>query len=287
MSVVSSKNASLLKEKRLRMIWDISREGKHSYLVGTAHFFPYSFRKSLKHYIHEVDTVLIEGPLDEDTMNKVVELGSYCDEAHLLRDSLGTEAIEKIAQELTAPFKCRSTFFQFYGHVMEKDTCESLSSTLSGMKPWLAFFSIWYQYLRMRGWGYSMDKDAYLIANEMGRKVSYLESIDEQVTALEHIPVERIVAFLRKIDYWKEYTNRYVKVFLKGDLETLMTNAEIFPTRCEAVIENRDVVLYERLMTHIDKERCLICVGSTHIRGMSKMLQNDGWSVQQRWKRKQ
>ncbi len=281
MSAVMSKNASFLKEKRLRMIWEVSRDKKSSYLVGTAHFFPYSFRRSLVKYIREVDAVLIEGPLDEDTMSKVVESGFQNDIKSSLLHILDEEVINKLVKELTAPFKCRSTFFRYYGHVMEKDTYDSLSTTLSGMKPWLAFFSIWYQYLKMRGWAYSMDKDAYLIATELDRNVSYLETIDEQITALEQIPVERIVSFISKIDNWREYTNRYVKVFLKGDLETLMANAEVFPTRCEAVIENRDLVLYERMGQYIDKGTCLICVGSTHIMGIKEMLKNDGWTIQQ------
>jgi hypothetical protein len=55
------------REKDLKMVWKIERNGKWSYLVGTAHFFPYSFKRYLVRYISSVDTVLLEGPLDESS----------------------------------------------------------------------------------------------------------------------------------------------------------------------------------------------------------------------------
>ena len=66
----------LSKERELRMIWAVERVGRRSYLVGTAHFFPYHFRGSLRRYISQVDAVLFEGPLDEESARTVVEYGS-------------------------------------------------------------------------------------------------------------------------------------------------------------------------------------------------------------------
>ena len=65
----------LTTEKKLRMMWKVEKDGKASYLVGAAHFFPYSFKKSLSQYINNAETVLLEGPLDETNMNKVIEQG--------------------------------------------------------------------------------------------------------------------------------------------------------------------------------------------------------------------
>ena len=36
-----------LREKKLKMVWRTEREEKIGFLVGTAHFSPYRFRKSL------------------------------------------------------------------------------------------------------------------------------------------------------------------------------------------------------------------------------------------------
>ncbi len=281
MSSVIERALSGLKEKELKMIWEISKDGKISFMVGTAHFFPSSFRRSITEYIGKVDTVLIEGPLDEDAMDKVAKAGRRNEMDQSLRSFIDHETEGKLIAELTAPFRCRSTFFKYYGHVMENEARNSLDETFNELKPWLAFFSIWYQYLRMRGWTYSMDKDAYNVARELNKHVHYLEEIDEQINALEHIPVERMVNFLSNIANWKEYMKRYVKIYLKGDLEKLMDNAEVFPTRCEAVIENRDIILYERMTPYMAEGRCLACVGITHIMGIQSMLRKDGWSIKQ------
>jgi hypothetical protein len=55
------------KERELRMAWELERRGRRSTLVGTAHFFPYRFRAALRGRIQRTDTVLLEGPLDDDS----------------------------------------------------------------------------------------------------------------------------------------------------------------------------------------------------------------------------
>jgi len=57
------------------MIWKLEKDGKVSFLAGTAHFFPFSFKKSLTIYIRGVNTVLLEGPLDENSMSRVLDSG--------------------------------------------------------------------------------------------------------------------------------------------------------------------------------------------------------------------
>jgi len=61
------------------MIWEVLKDGNRSCLVGAAHFFPYSFKRSLTRYIEKVDTVLLEGPLDESNMSRVIEHGAKGD----------------------------------------------------------------------------------------------------------------------------------------------------------------------------------------------------------------
>jgi len=42
---------------------------------GTAHFIPYSFKKSLKRLIGKAETVLLEGPLDDHNMDRARQYG--------------------------------------------------------------------------------------------------------------------------------------------------------------------------------------------------------------------
>ena len=63
------------KEKRLKTVWRVEKDGRISLLVGTAHFSPYSFKKALTKLIQNVETVLFEGPLDKESMARVVQYG--------------------------------------------------------------------------------------------------------------------------------------------------------------------------------------------------------------------
>ncbi|MCK4985286.1 MAG: TraB/GumN family protein, partial [Desulfobacterales bacterium] len=56
------------KQKKLKMIWEVQKNGKISHLVGTAHFFPYSFRNSLQRCLENSRVVMFEGPLDDHNM---------------------------------------------------------------------------------------------------------------------------------------------------------------------------------------------------------------------------
>ena len=62
------------KEREFKMVWKIEKDGSGGgLLAGTAHFFPYRLRESLESYIRPARTVLLEGPLDEKSMNRVEE----------------------------------------------------------------------------------------------------------------------------------------------------------------------------------------------------------------------
>ena len=60
------------KEKELKMVWEVTKANKKSFLVGTAHFFPYKFKTSLSRLIASAQVLLLEGPLDNKSMEKVV-----------------------------------------------------------------------------------------------------------------------------------------------------------------------------------------------------------------------
>lgn len=267
-----------LKEKDLCMIWKIKRDRKVSYLAGTAHFFPYSFKNSLRHYISHVDTVLLEGPLDERAMSMVVEQGSGKGEGSSLYDVLDARTIIQLNKELRHPYRGTSTFIS-YLEIFKKHS-DFLYHQTKGQSPWMAFFNIWHHYLKKRGWEYTMDLDAFKIAKDMGKKVYYLEKIEDQIEALKGIPLERIVNFIKKIEQWGVYIQGYIKHYLRGNLEELMTASGDFPTRCESIIEKREPVLYEKMKTFFEKGNTIVAVGITHIQGIKKMLFEDGYLIQ-------
>ncbi len=114
---------------------------------------------------------------------------------------------------------------------------------------------------------------------QLSKEVYFLEEIEEQIEALDGIPLERIVHFFKKIEQWREYTQRYVKCYLKGDVEELMSVVKEFPTYCKSIIGKRDPILYKRMKTFFEKGKTVAFVGITHIQGIGKMLFEDGYNI--------
>ncbi len=270
------------KEKELKMIWRLKKEAKASYLIGASHFFKCSFRNSLRMYISKLDTVLLEGPLDDVSMKRVADFGQKAEGFPSLYDSLDNDTINKIAKETGYHLHgMMSSFVRYHDLFVTKESTDQDMLQIKGLRPWMAFFKIWFQYLEKNGWKCKMDVDAFNIAKELDKNVYFLETIEEQIDALNAIPFERIVNYLKKIEIWQKYRKLYVKNFLKGDIENIMSLAEMFPTRCESIIDKRDPILFERMTPFLEKGNAFIMVGVTHIPGIMKMLLQDGYDASQ------
>ena len=267
------------KEKNLTMLWKVQRGEKASFLAGTVHFFPYSFRKPMKALIHQVETVAVEGPLDEASMARVVEHGSHGDPRPLL-ESLDPVTLDKVAQLMGCAGKSSGLRSPLLLLVDPKPP-QTLAERLEGMRPWMAFFQIWLQFIRQRAWNYSMDLDAYHLAAKLGKEIVFLESIEEQLEALDGIPVDRIVAFLKDMDHWGSHVEQHVRYYLKGDLDDWPFMTIGFPTRCASVLDKRDPILFERILPLIEKGESLIFVGIPHVRAIKPLLVKEGYEVQQ------
>lgn len=270
---------SISKERDLRMIWKVSKNGRQSLLAGTAHFFPYSFKKSLTNLMQSAETVLLEGLLDQEAIDKVTTEGSNTDPGFSLRDLLDArtiKAINKLESSVTNE-SYRGTYNMVFGRSNEK----SLLDRASDKKPWMAFFSIWYYFRLDKGWAYTMDIDALNIAKKLGKEIHFLETIDEQISALNGVPAERVANFLAEIGNWDKYARRYSDYYLKGDLSGLLSFVTDFPTFCEAVIDKRDPVLYGRMKPYLEKGGTIAAVGITHIKGLREILIKDGFALTQ------
>jgi uncharacterized protein YbaP (TraB family) len=267
------------KEKNLTMLWEVTKGEQVSYLAGTVHFFPYSFRHSMKALMRQVDRVAVEGPLDEASMARVVEHGSQGDPRPLL-EALDSVAKEKIEQLMGCSGKGSAVKSPLLILVNPKPP-QSLVERLQGMRPWMAFFQIWLQFIRQRGWNYSMDMDAYQIAGKLGKEIIFLESIEEQLEALDGIPLERIVSFLKGVEQWESHLEQHVRYYLGGDLDQWPLMTLGFPTRCASVLDKRDPILFQRILPLLKKGKSFILVGIPHVRTIKPLLIKEGYEVRQ------
>jgi uncharacterized protein YbaP (TraB family) len=150
---------------------------------------------------------------------------------------------------------------------------------LSETRPWMAFFSLWTSFLERHGWRHSVDLEAWRLARDMGKAVRAMETIAEQIETLESIPTPRIVNFFRRCSRWQGYTRRYLRAYLKGDLDRMLGTSTEFPTRTELVISRRDATFLERMRPFLEKGRAAVFVGTAHMVNLRHMLAGAGFSV--------
>ena len=265
------------KKKRLRTVWRVDKDGRTSFLVGTAHFSPYRFKETLIKLIQGVETVLFEGPLDEESMARVVQYGQKGENAPSLYKALHPDVIVEINKLLSARSSLQTTAVP-YLDLIHPTTSDFLEIHTRGVRPWMTFFTIWSAFLN---WKHSMDVEAFHIAEKLKKKIEYLETIEDQLTALDGIPFERIVNYLNHIKNWRVHKEVFTKAFLEGDIQQFFSMTGEFPTRCESIIAKRDPIFFKRMKVFFEEGKTAAFVGVAHIPGIRDMFLNEGYLVTQ------
>ena len=263
------------------MVWEVQKDGKISHLVGTAHFFPYSFRKSLFRFLQNARVVMFEGPLDDHNMDRVRQAGIDTESEYHLFDELDDETINGITNALIPV--CRARNSSYLLSFCKAGFRETVYDMVKGMNPWLAFFTIWSTYLKRNGWKYSVDLEGFNVARELGKKIIFLEAIEEQITVLKNISHDKIIYFLKQADRWEALANDYVKSYLKGDLEKLRLSGIRFPSRHHTVIDHRDEIFFKRMQPELARGDIVAFLGAPHLKGMSRLLIAAGYQVNGPW----
>jgi uncharacterized protein YbaP (TraB family) len=272
---------SKFKQRKLKMIWEVEKNGKISHLVGTAHFFPYSFRSSLRGYLENARVVMFEGPLDDENMSRVREAGTDAESSYHIFNELDDKTIAAITSALVPV--CQSRHSSYLVTFCKFDAKDIVYEMVQGMQPWLAFFTLWTAYLKRLGWNYSVDLEGYQIAAELGKQIIFLETIEEQIKVLQNISHDNIIFFLSQIDRWRIFAREYVECYLDGDLEKLKFTRVRFPSRHHSVINERDKIFHQRMCAELEQGQVVAFLGAPHLRGMSRLLMADGYRVQGPW----
>jgi uncharacterized protein YbaP (TraB family) len=261
------------------MVWCVEKDAKKSFLVGTAHFFPYSFRTSLTRLLKEARVVLFEGPLDENSMKKVVDAGVRGGNAEDFLKELDERALSYIRNVL-APTNLNQRYSIGLDLIAPAQE-NSIHSMLQGLKPWMAFFAIYSGFLEKNGWKYSVDMEAYELARAMDKTIVFMESIEDQIKVLDTLSHEHILDFLNRIEHWKAYTRDFVKWYLDGDMDNIYANRYRFPSRNPWIINRRDEIFHQRMLPYVEQGSAVIFMGSPHVVGVIRMLSADGYEI---WK---
>jgi uncharacterized protein YbaP (TraB family) len=263
------------KEKRLHTVWRVGKNGRDSFLVGTAHFSPISFRKALTRLVQGSETIIFEGPLDQESMAAVARYGARGEETLSLYDALDPSIIREINRQL-ADRSGQATMAGSLLDLMNVKTSGFLEQHARGVRPWMAFFTTWSAFLN---WKHSMDVEAFHIARKLGKEIAFLETIEDQLEALDGIPFERIVNYFHRFQHWSAHRERFSKIFLEGQLQNYLSVTGEFPTRCESIIGKRDPIFFRGIKTSFETVRTVAFVGVGHIPGIRKMFLDEGYRV--------
>jgi uncharacterized protein YbaP (TraB family) len=265
------------KEKPLRTVWRVEKAGSVSFVVGTAHFSPYRFEKALTKLIQTAEIVLFEGPLDQESMARVVQYGQQGENTPSLYKALQPAAIKEINRQLGTQSGA-STTAGSYLEILRPTVSDPLEELTRGVRPWMTFFTVWSAFLN---WKHSMDVEAFHVAQKLGKKIGYLETIEDQLAALDGIPFERIVNYLNHIKNWRVHREVFKKAFLEGDIQQFFSMTGEFPTRCESILAKRDPVFFKGIQASSKEGRTVAFVGVAHIPGVRKLFLEEGYQVTQ------
>lgn len=263
--------------KPFGMIWRLEKNGRVSWISGTAHFFCHSFEPSFRKLFRNVDNVIFEGPLDAAFLARVDEAGkSLPAKSKPLIEYMSEAEIQLLEQVVFGP---RGKLARALG--MENHRKLDARWLLRNARYWHAFFTLWTAFLERRGWKESVDMEAWRVANDMGKNVIAMETLEEQLESLDSLPVERVLRFFRNCQDWKKLASNNLHAYLAGDLEKMMGSSAEFPTRTEHVVGRRDQRFRERMRPWIEAGNTAVFVGCAHMVNLRHMLADDGFTVTQ------
>ena len=257
------------------MLWKLEKKGRVSWIGGAAHFFCCSFEHSLERLFQNVDTVLVEGPIDQESLDEVARHGrSPQPNTPRAGQFLNEQEIRALEKTVRGPSGTLARLLN-----MTAANPADVRYLLFETRPWYAFFSLWTAFLERHGWTQSVDMEVWNLAQDMGKTVFGMESLIEQITSLESASLPRIVNFLKSSADWPRRMRRNRAAYLAGDLKSMMGTTAEFPTRTEAVIDKRDQRFRERMRPYIERGGTAVFVGTAHMQNLRPMLAEDGFTV--------
>ena len=168
--------------------------------------------------------------------------------------------------------------------------------SIEHLKPWAAMLKV-ARDPDARG-ERSLDENLFLAARARQIHVESLESVEDQVSAFDSIPLKSQVALLEHAIAYREalaaQAEPTIQAWLHGDLAALARVPErggaAMRTHYEAlakhVVQERTVAMHHRLFFPLRAGRVFVAVGASHLygdAGLLALLRADGYEVTRLW----
>ena len=257
------------------LYWSISRDGKAAgFLLGTIHSEDPRVLDFPDRFISELTSnqaFAMEMVPDLPTLTRLTEYMHYQD---------GTTLESRIGPERFARLMTALKGYKVPADWIRKMKVWAAMMTLSVPPPETGFF---------------MDFSLSLRAAGAGLKVVGLETLEEQLSFLEEMPMEQQLHLLDQAleDYDKvaEIHVQMVDSYLAGDVQALKQQAvqqldQLAPETkryfMEQGIDSRNLRMLESLLTHLEDRRVFVAVGALHLpgeTGLVNLLRDRGFTV--------
>lgn len=257
------------------LFWSLSRDGEPAgYLLGTIHSEDPRVLDFSEHFIEQLtsnDFFAMEMVPDLPTLALLTEYMHYQDGTRLI-DVIGPVRFGKLNAILT--------------------DYQVPADWVTGMKVWAAMMTLSVPPPKS---GFFMDFSLSLRAAGAGLKVLGLETLEQQLSFLEDMPLEQQLQLLDHalLEYEKvgEIHEQMVDSYLGGDLTVLESLAEEQMTELtpeardyfmQQGIDARNLRMMESLLPQLDQGTVFVAVGALHLpgeTGLVNLLRKNGFEA--------
>lgn len=254
------------------LLWEIKGKGLNdpSYLYGTLHAKDervFEFGESVMKAFHRCEAFAMELKLDSSIAQEVKN-ALVGDEDYDLHALIADSTYQRLDSLLSKRFGMGLFFF-------------------GRLKPM-------YLYMLLSQQGLKQDRavflDQYFMeqARGQGMKTIGIETVSEQLTALDYLSLQKQAALLEKAVWQKAQevsTEKLVETYAKEDLDSLhaMIRAGMADTAFyKALIVDRNLRMARRISGYIHNQPTFIAVGAGHLtgkQGLISLLQEKGYKV--------
>jgi uncharacterized protein YbaP (TraB family) len=257
------------------LFWSIQKNGVQAgYLLGTIHSEDPRVLDFSEVFLHKLNSNSIfdmELVPDLPTLSRLTEYMHY-PPGQTLESVIGAERFNALASALSA-YRVPAEF-------------------ISRMKPWAAMMTL---STPPPETGFFMDLSISLRASGSGLKVVGLETLEQQLSFLENMPLSMQLALLdqaiAEFDKVKEAHDQMVDAYLENNLIQLQALAdeqlqgvgdEANEYFISAGIHARNLRMAESLLPHLENNRVFVAVGALHLpgeKGLLNILRRQGFEL--------
>jgi uncharacterized protein YbaP (TraB family) len=256
--VFSSEISAQKKDDYKSLLWKISGNGlvHESYLFGTMHAKEkavFNFSENFNKAFNRAETFAMEIALDSDMYTGIFNM-MMADENYNIHNYLSDAEYAKLDNWLKKEYGFKLKMFEkikpIFLYVMTNKASVGMRN-----EPFL---------------------DEYLAkeAETKGKQVVGLETIEEQVAALDNISLEeQFKMILQSIEHQKKEEKAYEKLlqtYKKQDLDKMMKliqESSISEVSYKKLIDDRNITMTQRMLPLLKEKSTFVAVGAGHLPG--------------------